>query len=124
MAKLTLTLQAHNANSLSVQRRLVSAVKATAEYWKNYALDTIGAYNEAVRKRKIFASQILQNSSIPSPQAYAEYLLGHYSYEGEPEIDTNGEVEDVVLADSTASAATYDYFAGVKAGDETTPITF
>lgn len=124
MAQLTLTQRSEMANSLSVQRRLVAAVKGTAEYWRNYPLDSLADYNVAVKKKKEFAKQILQNASLASVQAYAEYLLNQYQFDTTPDLDGNGEVSDTVLSDSTASAATYDYFAGVLPGDDTKPVTF
>ena len=124
MAQLTLSQKSEMANSLTVQRRLVAAVKGTAEYWRNYPLDSLGAYNVAVKKKKEFAKQILQNASLANSQAYTEYLLNQYQFDGSPDLDDNGEVSDTVLSDSTASAATYDYFAGVLPGDETKAVTF
>lgn len=124
MAQLSLTQKSSMAYSSTLQARLVAAVKGTADYWKNFPLDSLSAYNVAVQKKKQFARQILSNPSIPNPQAYAEYLLNQYQFDTTPDLDGNGEVSDQVLSDSTASAATYEYFAGVQPGDDTKAITF
>lgn len=123
MAQLTLSQKSTMANSLTLQRRLVSAVKATANYWATYSIDTFEKYNVGIQKKKTFARQILSQSSIPNPQAYAEYLLNQYT-DTNPSLDENGELSDQVLSDSSASAATYDYFAGVLPGDDTKQVTF
>lgn len=123
MAQLTLTQRSSMATSISLQGRLVAAVKNTAEYWKNFPLDSKESYNVAVKKKKDFARQILENASLPNIQAYAEYLLNQYQFDGDPDLEKD-ELSDAVLSDSTASAATYEYFAGVQPGDDTKAITF
>ena len=126
-AQLTLTQRSTMANSLTLQRRLIAAVKNTASYWRALPITTFAAYNVANQKRKVFASQLLQGS-IPNVQAYAEYLLNAYQFATGAEaglgidLDGNGEVSDTVLLDSAASSASYDYFSGVQAGDDTKQI--
>lgn len=122
MAQLTLSQRSQMSNSLSLQQRLVCAVKKTANYWKDLQLDTVPKFNVANRKRKEFARQVL-SSSVPNTQSYAEYLISHYN-ETTPDLNTAGELSDLVLTDSAASAATFDYFAGVNSDDDTKQITF
>ena len=122
--KLWLSQRAEMAEKLSFLRRLAAAVKGTAEYWKNYPISAFADYNVAMKKKKEFARQIFSQASIPNLQAYAEYLLNQYSFDSGagPDLDENGELSDTVISDSAASAATFDYFAGVKTGDETKQI--
>lgn len=119
--RLRLDQRAEMVNKLSFLNRLAAAIKGTADYWKNYNVDTFEKYNVGVKKRKEYAKQVLGNASVPNLQAYAEYLVYNYTYDGEPEIE-NGELVDSVLSDSTTSANSFDYFAGVKQGDETKQI--
>lgn len=123
MAELTLSEKAVMANSVRFQRRIVAAVKGTAEYWKNFTFSQLSDYNEANRKKKVFAKNILNNASIPNPQAYAEYLLNIYK-SSDPDLDVNGELSDQVIGDSSVSIATFEYFAGVEAGDDAKSVQF
>lgn len=123
MAQLTLSQKSTMANSLTFQRRLVSAVKATANYWANYTIDTFEKYSVANKKKKEFAKLILGQASIPNPQAYAEYLLNQYT-DANPSLNADGELDDQILSDSSASSYTYDYFSGVQPGDDTKQVTF
>lgn len=122
--KLWLSQRAELADKLSFLKRLAAAVKGTAEYWKNYPLTTFENYNVAIKKRKEYARGILQGSGVQNVQAYAEYLLNQYTFDDAvgADLDENGELSDTVISDSAASAATFDYFAGVKTGDETKQI--
>lgn len=121
MAQLTLSQRAEMANSLSLQRRLVSAFKKQAEYWKNYTVTTFAQYNEKTRKCKTYSRQILNESSIANIQSIAEYFLSQYNTDP-PVLDSSGELADSELTDSPASAATYEFFAGVKMNDDTKQI--
>lgn len=122
--KLWLSQRAELADKLSFLKRLAAAVKGTAEYWKNYPIATFENYNIAVKKRKEYSRGILQGSGVQNVQAYAEYLLNQYTFDDAvgADLDENGELSDLVITDSAASAATFDYFAGVKTGDETKQI--
>ena len=120
MAQLTLSQRADFSNSLNLQRRLISAAKKTANYWTGLPLDTVAKFNVGNHKRKIFARQIL-TSSVPNIQSYAEYLVNQYN-EQTPVLNTAGELDDSVLIDSQASAATFDFFAGVQSGDDSKQI--
>ncbi|MEO9145099.1 MAG: hypothetical protein ABI237_06030 [Ginsengibacter sp.] len=129
MQHLTLTQQSTMAGSITLQKRLVAAVKTAASYWKGFPLNTLQSYNVANQKRKLFATMVL-NGSVPNIQAYAEYLLNNYQFATGAEsgqgidLDSNDEVSDAVLSDSTASAASYDFFAGVQPGDDSKQVTF
>ena len=124
MAKLTFAQKAEIANSLSFQKRLVSAVKELAEYWKNFTFTQLSEYTEDRRKQKEYGKQILNGAAIPNPQAWAEFLLNIYN-ENTPDLDGNGELSDAVISkDGIYMPVVYAYFAGVQAGDNSKSIQF
>jgi len=128
MSQLTLSQRSTMAGNGYFHQRLSSAIRKTANYWLNYAMDSVAKYNKAVQKRKLLARQIMQGMLPVGMQAYAEYLLSQYNENTPDLIGGNGidagQVSDAVLTDSSASTLTYDFFAGVETGDDTRAVTF
>ncbi|MBK7097919.1 MAG: hypothetical protein IPH58_05650 [Sphingobacteriales bacterium] len=124
MATLTLTLneKAELLNSIKFQNRINMAAAKTAKYWLDYATDTIAKYNVAVKKRKIFARQIIKQGIT---QEYIKQFLLKYN-PSEPILENDGhpfdaecnQLVDSVLTDSSASAEVFDLMAGVVVGDD------
>jgi len=119
MAQLNLEQRGQLRNSARFNQRLAVAVAKTANYWIEYnATD-----NLAVQKRKTFAHTILQNGTIPS--GYALDFVARYN-EATPVLEdgnspfdaATNQLADSQLTDSSTSAYTFDYQAGVVAGDE------
>lgn len=128
MSQLTLSQRSMMAANPNFQNRIGMAVKKTASYWLQFPLDTVPKWNTANKKRKEFARYIMNGNVPVSMFTYAEYLLTNYNEEnpdviGAPDIN-EGQLSDMAITDSSASALTFDYFAGVHPGDETEPIIF
>lgn len=128
MSQLTLSQRSMMAANPNFQNRIGMAVKKTASYWLQLPLDTVAKWNKANKKRKEFARYIMNGNVPVSMYTYAEYLLTQYNEEnpdviGSPDIN-EGQLSDTAITDSSASALTFDYFAGVQPGDETKPIIF
>lgn len=129
MAQLTLSERSSMANNSIFQQRLSSAVKKTANYWKDYTLSTVADFNKANQKRKIFSRNILNSVNYVNIQAYAEYLLTQYNTESPVIISdvnniANTQLQDSELTDSGASSSAFDFFSGVVVGDSTEIIDF
>lgn len=122
--QLNLTQRSQMANAETFLQRLNTAMKGTAQYWKDFTPSQVSDYNVAVQKKKEFARKIFATGVYENIRAYAAYLLNQYRYDdsGEPDIDETGQLSDSVLMDSSSSVATFEYFAGVKTGDETKQI--
>ena len=122
MATLTLNERAGLLNSIRFHNRLNMAAAKTAEYWIDYATDTVAKYNVAVQKKKIFARQIIKQGVT---QEYIKQFLLKYNPAdpvlenvGQPFDAESNQLADSVLTESAASAETFDLMAGVVAGDE------
>lgn len=111
MAQLTLEERALMANNGLFQQRLIVAIKKTANYWKANASPL---NNSAMAKRKAYAEKI-QSTAFSGIQAYSEFLMSVYNTD--PPILSNGQLADSELEDSTASALSFDIFAGVQPQD-------
>lgn len=130
MAELTLTQRAELQDNNRFKSRLAAAVQKTANYWNEYVVDTFAKYNVAVKKRKEYAAKVLSNPGLPSG-GYVSYFVSKYNVdiavtsnlEADAPYDvTTNQLGDMQLTDSSTSTITFDYFAGVKAGDEATQI--
>lgn len=130
MAELTLTQRAELQENSRFRSRLAAAVQKTANFWNDYATDTLQKYNVAVKKRKEYARQVSSNPGLPSG-GYVSYFVSKYNtdiavtsnLESDSPFDVNtNQLGDMQLTDSSTSTITFDYFAGVKTGDETTQI--
>lgn len=122
--QLNLTQRSQMANSETFLQRLNTAMKGTAQYWKDFTPTQFDHYNVAVKKKKEFARKIFSTGVYENIRAYAAYLLNQYRYDdaGEPDIDETGQLSDNILMDSSPATATFEYFAGVEFGDETKQI--
>lgn len=130
MAELTLTQRAELQDNGRFRNRLAAAVQKTANYWSEYPIDTFAKYNIGVKKRKEFARQVLNNPGLPTG-GYASYFISKYNVdisvagklESENPFDANSnQLADAELTDSASTAITFDYFSGVKTGDDATQI--
>lgn len=132
--ELTLSQRAGLANSQSFKNKLEAAAIKKANYWKGQAVNSVPGFNLEMQKRKRFAQAILEtaNALDRHMESYVNFFVSNYN----EDIDVAGQLEDdedefnaetnqlhdLRLTDSGAADLTYDFFAGVLAGDNTRPI--
>lgn len=123
--ELTLSQRAIMANNYTFQQRMVLAMRKKANYWKDYNPITVGDFNLRTQKRKQFAHKVLNGQITVSIISYCEFFLNQYNADP-PDLDENTppQVTDLVLTDDGAADATFDYFAGVRTGDDTGPYNY
>ncbi len=127
MTELTLTQRAALQENSRFSNRLAAAVQKTANYWNQYDVDTFAKYSVGNQKRKEFAKRISMHPGLPSA-GYASFFLSIYNddiaavgqleTDNEPFDANSNQLSDARLLDSSTTAITFDYFAGVQAGDD------
>lgn len=140
MAQLTLTEKTVMSNIILFQQRMSTAMKVLANTYKDVTLTLAADFNLRNKKRKEFAKQVLAatptlgsttllSSSTLNIKAYVDYFLVQYT-DVSPDIDTNpssptfGQLNDSPLTVHAGAIETFDYFAGVKAGDDLILVSF
>lgn len=117
MAALT-TDQKHTiAQNSTFQSRIAQILRDKAQYWKNFPLVTRADVNQAQQKRKRYSKHILTSSGFADS---IRVEVGNYwltTYAADPPV-LDGEGIPTAAAINDSFDPTYDYFAGVVAGDE------
>jgi hypothetical protein len=117
MAALTADQRAQISQNGTFRGRIAQILRDKGQYWKNFTLNARADVNQAQQKRKRFSKSLLQNSG------YAETIMievGNYwltLYTVDPAV-LDGEGMPTAAAINDTFDPTYDYFAGVIAGDE------
>lgn len=125
MAELTLSERATMANTYTFQQRMFLGIRKKANYWKDFVPSTVAEFNRRTQKRKQFAHKVLNALTTVNIVAYCEFFLNQYNADP-PDLDgsTPPQITDIVITDDGAADASFDYFAGVRTGDDTGPYDY
>jgi hypothetical protein len=117
MAALTLTEKANIASNSLFQARIKEIMLVKANYWKNLTTPNRGDVNIRHQKRNKLGKSILLSPWVDNYKSLvSEFFLSQYSTSN-PDLNETNQPSDQALNDNFD--ITYDFFAGVVAGDET-----
>lgn len=115
LAQLTVDQKSIISKSDTFKIRVEQVLKEKAQYWTNVGTPNRADVNVQMQKRKKFASLIFNSAGFAQNMASraGDFWLTTVS---QPTLDENG----IPTADAIGNAfdPTYDYFSGVRTGDD------